>query len=84
MPLCGLYDRFRFVALAALAAVLSLCGPVFAAYPQNHLSDKLGARVLTSSKLTGPFKPDALLSDGPVSKGRFAFAPVEHGALAAF
>lgn len=77
MPLCDLYVRFRFIALPALAAVLSLYGPVFAAYPQNHLSGKLGAKVLTSAKLTGPFKPDALLSDGPVSKGRFAFAPVD-------
>ena len=35
-----------------------------------------GAKVMTAAKLTGPFEPNALLSDDPISKGRFAFTPV--------
>ena len=68
------YDRLRFGALLALAALLGSYTLVCAAYPQNYLSKKIGARVVTAAKLTGPFEPNALLSDGPVSKGRFALA----------
>ena len=69
--------KFRFSILLALAAVLHSYEAAFAAYPQNYLSDKLGAEVSAAAKLTAPFEPNALLSDGPISKGRFAFAPVE-------
>jgi len=47
---------------------------VYAGYPQNYLAGESGAKALSTAKLTGPFEPNALLSDGPVSKGRFAFA----------
>jgi len=77
MSLRDLYDKLRFSILLAVAAMFHCCGPALAAYPQNYLSEKLGAKVLTAAKLTGPFKPNALLSDGTISKGRFAFAPVD-------
>jgi hypothetical protein len=72
-----LYDTLRFSILLASAATFPWCSPALAAYPQNYLSAKLGAKVMTTAKLTGPFEPNALLSDGPISKGRFAFAPVD-------
>ncbi len=63
---CYLYDKLRFSILLAMAAMFHCCGPALAAYPQNYLSEKLGVKVLTAAKLTGPFKPNALLSDGPI------------------
>ncbi|MHC4312758.1 MAG: heparinase II/III family protein [Planctomycetota bacterium] len=71
-----LYKKLGFRSLLALAVLLCLYGRVCAKYPQNYLSKKLGAKVQTAAKLTGPFQPNALLSDGPVSKGQFAFGPV--------
>lgn len=68
------YDRLRLASLFVLTALLGLYSTVRAGYPQNFLSGRLGARVVTEAKLTGPFEPNSLLSDGPVSKGRFAFA----------
>jgi len=43
-------------------------------YPENFLAARLGASIATDAKLSGKSKPDDLLSDGPVSKGRIAFA----------
>jgi len=47
------------------------------AYPQNYLSAKLGARVFTQAKLAGNANPNVIRSDGPISKGRIRFAPVD-------
>ncbi|MBW8040553.1 MAG: hypothetical protein FVQ85_11185 [Planctomycetes bacterium] len=77
MSLRHLYDNLRFSTLLVLAMGFYSYGPVFAKYPQNFLSQKLGAKVQTAAKLIGPFDPNALLSDGPISRGRFAFAPVD-------
>lgn len=61
--------------LAACACLLAL--PAASdSYPVNYLSAQLGARVTTESALTGKGKPDELLSDGPVAKGRIAFAGI--------
>jgi hypothetical protein len=75
MSLPYLNEKLRFGILLA-TVTLYCCKPVLAEYPQNYLSEKLGAKVVTPAKLTGPFEPNALLSDGPISRGRFAFAPV--------
>ncbi|MHC4641261.1 MAG: heparinase II/III family protein [Planctomycetota bacterium] len=72
-----LYEKIRFGILLTTAAMFFYSGPALAEYPQNYLSAKFGAKVLTTAQLTGPFEPNALLSDGPISKGRFAFAPVD-------
>ncbi|MHC4654730.1 MAG: hypothetical protein ACYS91_06890 [Planctomycetota bacterium] len=77
MSLRDLYEKLRFSILLAMAATFNCCGPALAAYPQNYLSGKLGAKVMTTAKLTGSFEPNALLSDGPISRGRFAFALVD-------
>ena len=69
--------KSRFGTLLTLAAVLSSWPVAIAEYPQNWLSQELGARVSAAAKLAGPFEPNALLSDGPISRGRFAFAAVE-------
>jgi len=46
-------------------------------YPRNFLSAKLGARVTTQAKLQANADPNAILSDGPVSKGRIRFAAID-------
>ena len=66
-----------FRTLLTLTVLLCSESLLFAKYPQNYLSKKLGATVHTSAKLVGPFKPNALLSDGPISRGQFALAPVD-------
>lgn len=76
MSIGHLYEKLGFRTLLALAVLLCSHGRVFAKYPQNYLSKKLGAKVQTAAKLAGPFQPNALLSDGPISKGQFALAPV--------
>lgn len=70
------YRRLWVHALLAIVAVYP-SGEGVASYPRNYLSEELGASVFTEAKLTGPFEPNSLRSDGPVSKGRFAFAPIE-------
>lgn len=75
MPLRDLYTKLQVGILLAIAT-FHCCGPALAKYPQNYLSAKLGAKVTTEAKLTGPYEPNALLSDGPISRGRFALAPV--------
>ena len=77
MPLRCVYEKIRFGILLTTAAMFFYSGPVLAEYPQNYLSAKFGAKVMTTAKLTGPFEPNSLLSDGPISRGRFAFAPVD-------
>ncbi len=59
------------ICLLLLASGSALC------YPRNLLSAKLGARVTTSSALAPGDNVNAILSDGPVSKGGFRFARSE-------
>jgi len=67
--------------LAAYLVVFAVLGPADTepamSYPQNYLSAKLGARIMTPSKLTGDADPNAILSDGPISRGRVRFADIE-------
>jgi len=77
MSMRGLYEKLLISFLFITAFILLYSGPALAKYPQNYLSAKLGAKVTTKAKLTGPFQPNALLSDGPISRGRFAFAPAD-------
>ncbi|MBN2269598.1 MAG: heparinase II/III family protein [Sedimentisphaerales bacterium] len=46
-------------------------------YPRNLLSAELGARITTQAKLAGAADPNAILSDGPISRGQMRFADVE-------
>ncbi|MHC4694088.1 MAG: heparinase II/III family protein [Planctomycetota bacterium] len=71
-----LLKKQSFHPLFALAVLLCSHGRLFAKYPQNYLSKKLGATVHTSAKLAGPFEPNALTSNGPISRGQFALAAV--------
>jgi len=73
----GLYEKLWFSILFTTASMFFYSDSASAKYPQNYLSAKLGAKVTTEAKLTGPFEPNALLSDGPISRGRFAFAPAD-------
>lgn len=59
-----------------LLAALAVGGDA-GAYPENYLSKKLGASITTQAKLDGKSGPNALLSDGPISRGGFVFAMVE-------
>jgi heparinase II/III-like protein len=64
--------------IAVLSVMVSIAFvPSAQAYPQNLLSARLGARVFTQAKLARNGNPNAILSDGPISKGRFRFAPVD-------
>ncbi|HLB74843.1 MAG TPA: heparinase II/III family protein, partial [Sedimentisphaerales bacterium] len=60
-----------FLAVALPGAESAMC------YPRNYLSAKLGARITTQAKLGGDADPNAILSDGPISRGRVRFADVE-------
>ena len=55
---------------------LMLAAVCAGAWPTNYLSAKLGACVSTAARLEAGSDPNALLSDGPISKGSFSFAPV--------
>ena len=46
-------------------------------YPSNYLSAKMGARVTTQAALQGRADPNAILSDGPISRGQLRFAAIE-------
>ncbi|MDO8588908.1 MAG: alginate lyase family protein [Armatimonadota bacterium] len=66
----------RFLIVIAVFIALALrCAPA-RAYPENYASAKLGAGVLTQAKIWGDKNPNDILSDGPISKGEFAFADV--------
>ena len=64
------------VYLALCTAVVALTPSSAACYPRNYLSAALGARITTQTKLAGNADPNALLSDGPISKGWLRFADV--------
>ena len=55
--------------LGTLCMSLLLCSEraVLADYPENYLSEELGATVATSAKLRGSVNPNALRSSGPIS-----------------
>lgn len=63
-------------ALVLAAALLCAAAPAHC-YPTNLLSAGRGASVSTSAKLEPGSSAEAILSDGPVSKGGFHFAGVE-------
>ena len=65
----------RFPVAAACAGLMSL-GATADAYPTNLLSARLGASVSTEARLSGATQPEDLLSEGPVSNGRIAFAGI--------
>ena len=67
---------YRHHFIVTCACLLSL-NSAAASYPVNYLSAKLGASVATESKLSGQGRPELLLSDGPVSKGRISFAGIQ-------
>ena len=64
-----------FVIIVCLGMLLGAVLPA-QCYPENYLSDKLGASVSTQAKLWGNDKVEVILSDGPVSKGGFIFADI--------
>ena len=66
----------HWTVLAYVGALMLSFTPAHS-YPENYVSGKLGASVSTQAKLWGDYKADAMLSDGPVSKGGFAFADVQ-------
>lgn len=68
-------DSMSKKAFPVAACLLLMCmAGECVAYPRNLLSAEAGASVSTSAKLEPDGSIDALLSDGPVSKGGFHFA----------
>lgn len=67
----------NFKTVFALTAVLLMCASFAFAYPENYLSAKLGASVSSPAQIMEGNSLDAILSDGPVSKGEFSFADVQ-------
>lgn len=63
--------------IAAYALIALLIVDSAVSYPRNLLSPKLGASITTKAELRGAVDPNALLSDGPIGKGRLRFADIE-------
>lgn len=68
--------RRPVIHLAACALIAMLPIDSAASYPRNFLSAKLGATITTQAECKNAIDPNALLSDGPISKGRLRFADI--------
>ncbi|MHC4744215.1 MAG: hypothetical protein ACYS8Z_20040, partial [Planctomycetota bacterium] len=68
--------RTTVIKIAACAIITWLTVDSALSYPRNLLSPKLGASITTKSELRGSADPNALLSDGPISRGRLRFADI--------
>jgi len=60
-----------------LCVAIALSTAPAISYPPNLLSAKSGAGITTQAKLQANADPNALLSDGPISKGRIRFAAID-------